>query len=133
MNRAGKVGLTAFTAFTVFAGVNILLSLLVNLGTGIVLLISIALATLAGRRAWTFASGEGGGGPVFYAAAGAILLGGAGFVLGFFGPMLLVPSANQGPLLGIFITGPAGVVIGAVAGFVYGLMKREPGQSASQR
>ena len=39
-------------------------------------------------------------------------LGGLGFVLGVFGPMLLAPDANQGPLLGIFITGPLGFFSG---------------------
>lgn len=43
-----------------------------------------------------------------------VILAGAGFCAGFFGPMLLVPEANQGPLLGIFITGPVGAVIGVV-------------------
>ena len=43
-----------------------------------------------------------------------LLLGGVGFASGFFGPMLFVPEANQGPLSGIFITGPAGAVLGLV-------------------
>jgi hypothetical protein len=34
---------------------------------------------------------------------------------GFLGPMILAPEANQGPLLGIFITGPLGLVVGAIA------------------
>jgi hypothetical protein len=42
----------------------------------------------------------------------AFVLGGIGFVAGFFGPILLTPEANQGPLLGIFITGPLGFVLG---------------------
>ena len=29
------------------------------------------------------------------------------------------PEANQGPLLGIFITGPLGFIIGGLAGLVY--------------
>jgi hypothetical protein len=41
-----------------------------------------------------------------------IILGGAGFAVGFFGPIVFVPDANQGPLVGIFITGPLGVVLG---------------------
>lgn len=41
-----------------------------------------------------------------------IILGGAGFAVGFLGPMIFAPDANQGPLLGIFITGPLGVVLG---------------------
>ncbi len=39
-------------------------------------------------------------------------LGGLGFVLGFFGPLWLTPESNQGPLLGIFITGPLGLFAG---------------------
>ena len=46
-------------------------------------------------------------------AAGLGLL---GFLAGFFGPLVLIPSANQGPLLGYLITGPAGVVAGAALG-----------------
>ena len=42
----------------------------------------------------------------------AVILGVIGFVLGFHGPMILTPDANQGPLLGIFITGPLGVLLG---------------------
>ncbi len=45
-------------------------------------------------------------------------LGFIGFALGFFGPMIFAPGANQGPLLGIFITGPIGVATGFVAGIV---------------
>ena len=38
--------------------------------------------------------------------SGALVVGGIGFVGGFFGPMIFAPEANQGPLLGLFITGP---------------------------
>ncbi len=48
--------------------------------------------------------------------SGAILVGGISFSAGFFGPMLLAPSANQEPLPGIFITGPIGVILGAIGG-----------------
>jgi hypothetical protein len=48
--------------------------------------------------------------------AGGFVLGGIGFVGGFFGPMIFAPGANQGPLLGIFITGPLGFVLGCVGG-----------------
>jgi hypothetical protein len=47
---------------------------------------------------------------------GAVVLGGIGFVGGFFGPMLLTPDANQGPMLGIFITGPLGAILGVPVG-----------------
>jgi hypothetical protein len=54
----------------------------------------------------------------------ALVLGAAGFAAGFFGPMLLAPDANQGPLLGIFIMGPLGVVIGAALGLVVAFMRQ---------
>ncbi|HEU4655812.1 MAG TPA: hypothetical protein VFS47_17620 [Steroidobacteraceae bacterium] len=50
----------------------------------------------------------------------ALVLGAVGFAAGFFGPILLNPDANQGPMLGIFITGPGG----AFAGFILGALAR---------
>jgi hypothetical protein len=49
------------------------------------------------------------------------VVGAIGFCGGFFGPMIFTPDANQGPLLGLFITGPLGFVGGAIAGLVYRL------------
>ena len=43
-----------------------------------------------------------------------LLLGGIGFSAGFFGPMVFDPSANQGPLVGVLISGPLGAVLGLV-------------------
>jgi hypothetical protein len=51
---------------------------------------------------------------------GALVLGFIGFAAGFFGPIILAPEANQGPLIGIFLTGPLGVVAGAIIGAVVG-------------
>jgi len=55
---------------------------------------------------------------------GAVGLGMMGFSLGFFGPIIFAPEANQGPLLGIFITGPLGFVIGGLGGFILCLKRR---------
>ena len=54
-----------------------------------------------------------------------LAVGGLGFALGFFGPMLLAPDANQGPLLGIFITGPLGFLAGLVWGIGREWLRRE--------
>lgn len=54
----------------------------------------------------------------------ALILGGIGFVVGFVGPIILTPDANQGPMLGIFITGPLGFVVGLGIGVVRELMDR---------
>jgi hypothetical protein len=52
------------------------------------------------------------------ALGGGCLLGGIGFVAGFVGPIMFMPDSNQGPLLGIFITGPGGFLLGLVLGAV---------------
>jgi len=43
-----------------------------------------------------------------------LLLGGAGFLAGFIGPIILNPDANQGPLVGIFLSGPGGAFLGLI-------------------
>ncbi|MDX8481832.1 hypothetical protein RFN28_25705 [Mesorhizobium sp. VK24D] len=50
------------------------------------------------------------------------ILGIIGFLGGFVGPVIFTPEANQGPLLGIFITGPLGFVLGLIVGFVLRLL-----------
>jgi hypothetical protein len=56
-----------------------------------------------------------------WSAAMAIILGVASFLVGFVGPILVQHDAPQGPLLGIFITGPLGTVAGAALGALIGL------------
>jgi hypothetical protein len=58
------------------------------------------------------------------AARTGCLLGAIGFAGGFFGPMIFTPNANQGPMLGIFITGPIGFVLGSVVGTLGSIWKR---------
>lgn len=55
---------------------------------------------------------------------GGIIIGAIGFILGFFGPILFMPDANQGPLLGIFITGPLGFLLGLTGGAILWTVKR---------
>lgn len=89
---------------------------------GLSLLIPFIVSVAAARYVWVRADRlpRHAAACTFY---GAVLFGGIGFAAGFLAPMILMPEANQGPLLGIFITGPAGVLLGALAGFVYGLAK----------
>lgn len=53
----------------------------------------------------------------------AVIVGGIGFLLGFIGPMVVTPGANQGPMLGIFITGPPGFLIGLLWGMGRGWLR----------
>ena len=62
-----------------------------------------------------------------FAIGTAFLFGSIGFVVGFFGPMLIAfligSEANLGPLWGIFILGPGGVIIGFFVGTFVGYKK----------
>jgi membrane associated rhomboid family serine protease len=58
------------------------------------------------------------------AAHWAAVAGAVGFCGGFFGPMIVTPGANQGPMLGLFITGPLGFVGGGLAGAICALWRR---------
>jgi len=60
---------------------------------------------------------------ILFTLAGAFIVGGIGFVVGFIGPIIFTPQSNQGPLLGIFITGPLGFAIGAMIGFTLGFIQ----------
>lgn len=78
--------------------------------------VSAVLAVLAAGFVWRRSAEPG-------SLATSILVNGfktgaIGFSIGFFGPMLLSPGANQGPLLGILILGPAGFLLGAFGGYI---------------
>jgi hypothetical protein len=59
---------------------------------------------------------------LFYRTVGLAFL---GFVLGFFGPMVMDQGSAQGPMLGIFITGPLGALVGVVASWVWFYVRRK--------
>ena len=59
---------------------------------------------------------------LFCAAVGGASLGIFGFIGGFVGPIIFTPDANQGPLLGIFITGPLGFIVGFIGGLLVGAL-----------
>jgi hypothetical protein len=87
---------------------------------------SFAAAMWTVRYTWRRTESAGDGGPLALAFGGALTVGAIGFVFGFFGPMIWAPDANQGPLLGIFYTGPLGFVLGGLGGLLYGLVRRRP-------
>jgi hypothetical protein len=73
---------------------------------------------------WTKSAAETG--EISSVLLGAIVVGAIGFSVGFFGPMIFMPSSNQGPLLGLFFTGPIGFLIGALGGLIYARIRRPP-------
>ena len=64
---------------------------------------------------------------------GALVTGASAFSLGFFGPIVFTPSANQGPLLGIFITGPLGFLLGAVGGAIHWFVRKPRGTATGNQ
>lgn len=83
---------------------------------------SLVVAALLGRYVWLRTASVQAG-PISSMSLGAVILGTVGFIGGFFGPIIFMPEANQGPLLGIFITGPLGFILGAVAGAIHWVVR----------
>jgi hypothetical protein len=90
---------------------------------------SIAVAVFIWKR-----SKDSHGGLVASIFKGAFILGAIGFIAGFFGPIVFAPDSNQGPLLGIFFTGPLAFLLGGVGGAIYWMARgrhaNEPEQQA---
>jgi len=84
-------------------------------------LVSFLVAIGVGWRTWHWLDSAPDG-LVSCMLRSAVIVGSIGFCAGFFGPILLAPEANQGPLLGIFITGPLGFLLGGVGGFGWWLI-----------
>lgn len=59
-----------------------------------------------------------------YIIMGGIIVGSIAFLIGFLGPIIFTPESNQGPLLGIFITGPLGFIVGLISGAIYWKIKQ---------
>jgi hypothetical protein len=120
--RAILTGIIAFAGFVLF---RMLLGFLPLGKHGGLISTPIALvaAVAIGFYAWKLL--EAIRGLFTHVVIGAVVTGLIGFAAGFFGPMIFKPEANQGPLLGIFITGPVGMVLGAIGGFVVWRRKKD--------
>jgi hypothetical protein len=94
----------------------------------IAMILAVVVAYYVARFVWRRTETLTGG-PVATAGLGAAIVGAIGFVGGFFGPMVFAPGANQGPLLGLFITGPLGVLVGAMGGYIYGVTRARRSRS----
>jgi len=86
---------------------------------------SASFLSATGAAFWVWRKvGNAGTSILITALYWAAVAGALGFCGGFFGPLIFVPEANQGPLLGIFITGPLGFIGGGIAGLTYALWRR---------
>lgn len=79
---------------------------------------SFACALLSAWFTWKLVSGEKAN-TIVAVIGGALILGGLFFVIGFLGPMAISKDTNQGPIIGIFIAAPFGMIVGGIGGYVY--------------
>ena len=91
-------------------------------------IVALFSAAIAGWYVWK-KLGSANSGLISNKFIGAIILGAISFSAGFFGPLIFAPESNQGPLLGILITGPLGIVLGGIAGGIYWTNRRRNAQS----
>ncbi len=82
------------------------------------LLIAVAISILVWKKTSATSNSL-----AYYIIVGGIIFGAISFILGFFGPIIFWPDAAQGPLLGIFFTGPSGFILGLIIGAVYWKIK----------
>jgi hypothetical protein len=88
---------------------------------------TMSLLTAAAASYWAWSkTADAGGGVLTTALHWAMVVGAPGFTAGFFGQLIFTPEANQGPLLGIFISGPLGFILGGVAGLINALCRGSP-------
>jgi len=59
-----------------------------------------------------------------FSSLSGLILGTVGFLGGFIGPIIFTPGANQGPLLGILITGPLGFSFGIIGGALFKTVRK---------
>lgn len=81
-------------------------------------IVSLISAALASGFSWQLVSGR----PTSKSLAitgGALIGGGIFFTLVFLGSMAVMKDTSQGPMIGIFIATPLGILLGTLGGYQY--------------
>ncbi len=103
---------------TVLFFIYTILTITTNFSTGLNIALSFVCGVLAFWFTWQLLSGKKTS--ISVAVTGSsLILGGLCFIVGFLGPMIFAKDTSQGPMIGIFIAAPLGVILGAIAGYVY--------------
>jgi len=108
---------------TVLFFINTILTITTSFSNWVSIFFSLASAALAAGFAWKLIAGEKMN-ALTAVIGGALILGGLFFTLGFLGPMIIAKDTSQGPMIGIFIAAPLGVILGGIGGYVYVSRKR---------
>jgi hypothetical protein len=104
--------------FVVLFFIGTILTIATEFPDWVCVVLALSGAILVAWYTWKLVSGEKMGTGVSV-LCGALMLGGLGFIIGFLGPMILVKDTSQGAFVGIFITAPLGVILGAMGGYIY--------------
>lgn len=119
--------LKPIVAFLMFLVVLFFIATILIIATELPEWVSVSLALfsalLAGWYAWKLVAGEKMGVGVSV-ICGALMLGGLGFIIGFLGPMIVAKDTSQGPLVGVFMTAPLGIILGAIGGYIFATKQR---------
>lgn len=92
-----------------------MLTITSQLPIGLTSTVSVVAAFIAGWFSWRLISGQ----PTAKSLAiigGALIVGGIFFTLVFLGSMAVIKDTSQGPMIGIFIAAPLGILLGALGG-----------------
>ncbi|MEI2768614.1 MAG: multidrug ABC transporter permease [Nitrosomonas sp.] len=117
-----KILASFFSFLLVLFFISTILTITSNLPVWLNAMISLALALLSGWFSWQLTSGQRAGKSIAI-VGGASIVGGIFFTLVFLGSMAIIKDTSQGPLVGIFIATPLGVILGAIVGYQYATSK----------
>jgi len=121
-----KIAVSVFAALLVLFFLTTMVSIFTPFSDEISMALSLPFSFLAGWTVWKSVH-RNNMGLGLAVLSGALIFGGLGLSVGLLGPIIFASDANQGPLLGIFITGPLGCVVGAIIGYIYWSRHRQSG------
>ncbi|GKS69191.1 hypothetical protein W03_11950 [Nitrosomonas sp. PY1] len=113
-----KILASFFSFLLVLFFISTILTITSNLPIWLNVTVSLALALLSGWFGWQLTSGQRTGKGIAI-VSGALIIGGISFTLVFLGSMAIIKDTSQGPLVGIFIATPLGLILGAIGGYRY--------------
>ncbi len=109
---------------TVLFFVNTMLIITTSLPVWLSTTFSLICAILGAWFTWKLISG-GKMNILIAVIGGALILGGLFFTVSFLGPMVIAKDTSQGPMIGVFIAAPLGVILGGIGGYVHATRQRE--------
>ncbi|MBY0475229.1 MAG: multidrug ABC transporter permease [Nitrosomonas sp.] len=108
---------------TVLFFVNTMLTITTSFSVWFSTIFSLICASLGAWFTWELISGEKIN-TLIAVIGGALILGGLFFTVSFLGPMVIAKDTSQGPMIGVFIAAPLGMILGGMGGYVHASRQR---------